>query len=153
MAFITTRNRQNLDRAFLQAQELARRVRERTQTTRDRAAAGNITAYEILNSVYSEFKGARDSFQTLASVEGIAAYAQGQFPDLPGYDIATEFTAMTTAIDGVLSWVRANFPDDGGGFLLALSFDVDDTIKPAEFTPAQTVGLRSALDAVLLAID
>lgn len=116
------------------------------QRTRDQAAAGNIPSATILDVLVRLIQD-RTALQSAASTPGIADFARDQ-KDNQALDVVAEFTAMVAAISGAIEWVTTNFPKDGGGFLLAQTFGATGPID-RQFTPAQTAGFRTQLDAVI----
>lgn len=129
---------------------LALNLKAFCQRRKAEMAAGNVPSTTIFDVVIN-LRSARSQLQAAASVPGIAAYAQAQKGN-PSLDIVAEFTAMVNAIDGVVSWVVANFPKDGTGtYLLAQTMGAEGPVD-RQFSPAQTAGLRTALDSVINAI-
>lgn len=88
------------------------------------------------------------SLNALKAVAGLDAYATSQ-----GYsgslvsDCGTCSNAATTCI----TWVFQNFPSSGG-FLQAETLNADGTRTPRAFTPAQTAGLQTDLQAFIATI-
>jgi hypothetical protein len=105
--------------------------------------------YQFLQGIYLTLTRANDQFNTLRTTPGLADYAQAQEND-PAYDVAAEFAVMQAAITAATDWMDANIPTsvtakvpsewDGG------------VIISNTFTPAQTVGLQTALQGVADAI-
>jgi hypothetical protein len=120
------------------------------QRAKDTLAAGNSPATTILD-LFVRLRQDRAAFAAAANVPGIAAYAQAQKDDAQ-LDLAAEFVAMLTAIDGVTTWIANNFPKDGNGFLLAQTLEANGPVD-RQFTPAQTAGLRTQLDTILATIS
>ena len=61
---------------------------------------------------------------------------------------------MLAAIDDTRAWVRASFPDsvgDGSGFLLAQTWGSNGPVDRT-FTPTQTSGLQTQLDALVATV-
>ena len=109
-----------------------------------------VTANQIFQIV-DNLRSPLQVFAQVAAIPGIAAYAQTQFND-PTYDVATEFTGMVNAVQGVVDWIVANFPKDAGGFAQAYTLASDGSRTPATFTPAQTAGLTTAINNVISSI-
>lgn len=141
-----------LDRALQTAQNQAGATKVQAQSLSISCAAGNVPAKTILDAV-SSFADAKATFNKCAATSGLAAYAQAQVGDAT---IASEFTAMTSAIDAVVSSVMSTFPKDSTNtFLLITSFTPDGTGKTQQqtFTAAQLAPLKSLLDALVASID
>ena len=112
--------------------------------------ASNVTANQVFQIV-DNLRSPLQIFAQVAAIPGITAYAQAQFND-PTYDVATEFTGMVNAVSAVVSWVVTNFPKDSGGFAQAYTLAADGSRTAAVFTPAQTTGLTTAINAVISSI-
>jgi len=108
---------------------------------------GTVTANQVFQIV-DNLRSPLQIFAQVAAIPGIAAYAQAQFNDAT-YDVATEFTNMVNTINAVVNWVVTNFPKDSGGFAQAYTLAADGSRTPVTFTPAQTAGLTTALNAVI----
>lgn len=141
----------DLTRAWRAARSWAGSIKGRAQGLRAASAGGTATSGMILDFA-TYLADAKVELQKAAAVPGIAAYAQAQLND-PALNIAAEFTAMTTQIDACRDWIIANFPKDGNGWILAVTFQADGRQVNRVFTVGATSGLRSALDALLAAID
>lgn len=113
--------------------------------------AGTVDANFIFQLV-DNIRAAISLLNRDASVSGMGAYAQAQYNDNT-YNVATEFTNMVNALNGVISWVVTNFPKDTGQFLQAYKINADGSRAPATFTSAQTAGLTSALNAAVATIS
>jgi len=154
MAFPSSTGSQALTLALaLQtAQNMAGAVKVRAQSLSISCAAGNVPAQTILDGV-SALADAKVTFNKCSATVGLAAYAQAQVGDA---NIATEFTTMVSAIDGVNNWVLANFPKDSTNtFLMITSFTPDNTGKITQrtFSTAQLAPLKTLLDALVASID
>lgn len=143
----TATQAQGLQTAMMQAAI----IKQRAQGYSVEFAAGNTNVNRIFQAM-DDIRSALDVFNATAAIPGIGSYAQAQFND-PAYNVATEFTAMVNAVQGVVNWVVTNFPKDGSGFILGYKFNADGSRVPSTFTPAQTAGLRSALDSLAAAIS
>jgi len=108
---------------------------------------GTVTANQVFQIV-DNLRSPLQIFAQVAAIPGIAAYAQAQFNDAT-YDVATEFTNMVNTINAVVNWVVTNFPKDTGGFAQAYTIAADGSRTPVTFTPTQTAGLTTALNAVI----
>ncbi len=134
---------------YRQITQFANIVKSQAQSLRDASNAGNIHAMQIIDW-FVALGGFRTQLNTLSQTPGLAAYAKTECNDA-NYDVAAEFTAMLSAIDTALGWVTTNFPASGG-FIQSHSF-VSGVYTPRTFTPAQTAGLRTALDALTATIS
>ncbi len=151
MTFPSSSGRPALADILQEIQQIAHNIKVRAQSTRDRSAAQNILALEILE-LQAGFKKRLDRLNALKTAPGLAAYAQGQFDDL-GFDIAVEFTAMLTEVQLVLDQIRADLPVSADGFAEVRKIEADDTMTNKSFTKGQTAGLRARLDALIATID
>ena len=85
-------------------------------------------------------------FTAIAAVPGLAAYAQEQESD-GAYNVATEFTAMTNAIDSLGAWLIANVNTTGW-----VTFSAGG-VATKTFSSASTAGLRTAIDSLTATIN
>ena len=154
MAFITDDTRAVLARSLNLAQTTASSLKRTSQRIRDDCVAGNISGYVLTQELYPQLVQADDTFEEVKTQPGLAQFAKDQVPDDPTYDPAAEFATMQTEVNNVGAWIQANMPASGGK-LLYESFDSPGTdfIVADEFTPAQTAGLVTALDALIATIN
>jgi hypothetical protein len=126
-------------------------VKQGAQTLVALSNAGPVGAAQIIRFC-ADLADARDLFTRLAAVPGLGAYAQEQIAN-PSLNIATEFTAMATAIDNARSWIVTNFPKDASGYLLAMQFDANGRTNERLFDTASLAQLRTQLTALIATID
>lgn len=137
--------------AWAIARGIAAEVKTRSVLLRSTSLAGPISAWSIID--YATFLAdAKVAFARCSSLSGINAYAQAQIGDAT-INVATEFSNMVSQLNATVAWIIANFPKDGGGFLLAATWLADGRITYRTLTTAQTAGLRTALDALIATID
>lgn len=149
----TGTRQQSLVQALATLRGVAGQIKYRSSTLNAACLAGNVGSGALLD--YAVFLAdAKLSLQAASSVTGIAAYAQEQIGDAT-FDIVASYTDMMAQINATTAWFIANFSKDGNGFLLAKSFDPANNgrTQDRQFTPAQTAGLRTVLDALIATID
>lgn len=115
---------------------------------RNKSAAQDITSTNIFD-VFSRLKSDRARLEVLRVAPGLGAYAQSQ-KNNASLNIATEFTAVLNAIDGVTAWITTNFPVSST-FLLAQTLGANGPVDRL-FTTAATAGFRTALDSLIATI-
>ena len=135
--------------AYTTAKSTAAQAKQLAQQSRDAMAAGTVSG-NVIRQLLDRLLIAKTTFQSVAAVPGIAAYAQAQEGD-GAYDVAAEFTAMTDAIDDVGAWILANVPTSGG--YVQMEQWSASGVSVRQFTTAQTAGLRTQLDALIATID
>lgn len=143
----------SLAKAWETARAVAAGIKQRGESLRAASAAGPIQVGGILD--YATYLAdQRLTLAKVAALSGIGAYAQDQIAD-PAINVATEFSGIMTTLDSTISWIIANFPKDGGGWLLATNFNPDNSGRTQwrTLSTAQTAGLRTALEALIAAID
>jgi hypothetical protein len=115
----------NLSGAWDMARDIAGHIKMRAVNLRSASVAGAITSDTML--VY------------------IANLAEWR----------TSLIAISQLPGMVVSWVVTNFPKDGSGFLLAKTFNADNSGRTVDrtFSAAQTAGLRTVLDTLIAAIN
>jgi hypothetical protein len=113
----------------------------------------NNADYQFLYDIYVTLARANSQFDALKTTPGLSTYAQSQEDDA-AYDVAAEFTAMQSAINSAQNWMETNVPVKNRTVKSVNTWDSSDSILISDvFTPAQTAGLRTQLDAVIAAID
>lgn len=135
--------------AYQTAKRAAAQLKVNAQSMRAALAASN-ASYDFLRDIYRTLERAQAQFTQLAATPGLAGYAKAQEND-PAYDVAAEFTAMQGAITSALTWMNSNAPT--GVTAKTPANWGDGSLIANEFTPAQTAGLRTQLDAVIAAIE
>lgn len=113
-------------------------------------AAGSVTA-GLIRSLLSNLVSAKSALQSAASVPGIAAYAQAQEGDAE-YDVATEFTALISAIDAATTNLLSSIPTGTGGYVLMEQWSASGFVDRT-FTTTQTATLRDLLQNIVDAIE
>jgi len=103
-----------------------------------------------LRGIYRTLERADAQFASLSATPGLAAYAQAQEDDAT-YDVAAEFTAMRSAVQSAIGWIGSNVPTTAT--VAPIGEWTDQTVTSNAFTPAQTAGLRAALQVVVDSID
>jgi hypothetical protein len=67
------------------------------------------------------------------------------------FDPVSTFTAMSTEIDNVLSWMATNAPKDGNGNVADGSMDGINVSVPFTLSTAQTAGFRTQAATLIAA--
>lgn len=151
MAFITgDGSTASFPRAFSDIEQLATAIRNQSQRVHDRAAAGDLTGLDVIN-YFREVGQKRNEMGGLVagmSASEANAFAQERY-NQSSYSVATEFSAMTTAVDDVLAWINANVPVSS-----ILTFNnTSRVIVWATYSVGQTAQLRSLLQTLIATID
>ncbi len=118
--------------------------RARAQNVVNVCAAGNIDS----DFVFQTLDGLRDAVVNLnawKAVPDLDLYSTDQ-----GYPttMTTDCSAIVSAAQACIDWVIANFPS-ANGYLLDYSLNADGSRTPRTFTPAQTAGFRTQLNALI----
>jgi hypothetical protein len=112
-------------------------------------SAGNVPATPIIDLAI-RINSDRFTFDEARTIPGLVDYVRAQ-KNAPSLDVVAEFSSMLAAMDGVVSWIIANFPKDAGGFLLRETWGVSGPVDRI-FAPAQTAGLRTQLASLIATI-
>lgn len=139
---------ETLESAWAGARSSATKVKQMASALKSASLAGPVPAQQILDFL-SQLATQYDRLTVCAAVPGIGAYAASQ---VPGFDSATEFSAVLSAITLVRDWMIANFPTSGV-YLLQRQFDSSGRTTDRTFSTAALAGLRTQLDTLLAAID
>lgn len=140
-----------LNDALRTAMRTAASLKTYSISARDQMAAVNVSGNLITDNLLQNFKAAIEQWESAAALPGIGQFAKDQFDD-PALDIGAEFTAMVNAAKAVRDWVVANFPKDAGGKMSYRTLNLDGSISVDAFTPGQTTGLRTQLDAFIATV-
>jgi uncharacterized membrane protein (UPF0136 family) len=138
-------------RGWEQTKDFAAVVKSEAQAMKDVTLTGTCTSAQLIDYL-QRLVAYKDVFVAIGAVPGIAAYVQAQVNN-PGFNIATEFTTMLNAVDGVGGWLIANFPKDGNGFLLAQTLDGAGRIVQRTFSSATLSPFRATLDTLMATIS
>lgn len=100
----------------------------------------DITALDAVEWV-ANINRAVSAMDTIAALPGLAGYAQAQFAN-PGYEVATEYTAMRNALVAVRTWLQANIP--ANGITITNGVQVGATYSPAATAPLKALIVAAA---------
>lgn len=105
------------------------------------------TDYGRIQAIYYTLKNADDRLDELKVTPGLATYAEEQEDD-PAYDFQAEAQAMLVAITDAMTWIDTNIPVTNRSLKAIDQWESGATIVADFFTPAQTSGLQTLLQAV-----
>jgi len=108
--------------------------------------AAQSVGFPELRGIYRTLDRADNQLTSLSVTPGLAEYASAQEND-GTYDVAAEFQAMIAAISAAKVWLNDNTPNTAT--VAPASEWTDEGVTSSEFTPAQTAGLRAALQGVV----
>jgi len=136
----------DLERAQLTAADLKRAAQN--ANTR---MAGQSVSYDFILAILERLKSADAVFATTQGRAGIATYAQEQL----GQNIVQDFTDMRAAAQSAFTTIRDLLPVQSGpnAYLQARTIDAQGNVTDRTFAPAQTAGVRTALDTVIATIE
>lgn len=109
-------------------------------------AAGSVTSDQIF-SLLDNIRAISIQIDSYAGTAGINTYATAQIPNYTG-TITNDVAATRAALQACIAWVISNFPVVST-WLQSHQLNADGTRAPRSFSPAQTVGLQTALQGVL----
>lgn len=112
--------------------------------------AGNVSTDWIFN-LLDQLRNVVSSLNSLATISGLDARASAEWPTYSG-TLSTDLGTVSSAATACISWVTTNFPTDTGGFAEAYTFNTDGSRNPRQFTPTQTAGLVTKLQALVALI-
>jgi len=99
-------------------------------------------------SVIDQINNFTTAIAAWGTTSGLNAFATAQLPNYAG-TLTTDLTTCYNAARAVVTWITANFPVDSSGYIQSYKFNADGTRAANSFTPAQTAGLQSALQAFI----
>lgn len=135
------------DDALASVDRTAARLKANSAAFRAQAEAGTVKADKITEDVLRHLVVARDTFIAAAAVPNIAAYV-AEMRGVTAQQVTTAFNDMLGAVNAAISWVATNIPKDASGYMLIRQIDAQGAMTYRDFSPAQTAGLRTALQAV-----
>ena len=147
MAFPT---RDSLQKTWVQLSSRAKSLKTNCTEFNALSLAGPVSASAV-EGLFSTLGDFRNYAVSTANTPGLADYVKAQYADA-NLDIASEYTAMITAIDSALSWISANMPKSGG-YVLMDQWAADGTISRRTFTTTTLAGLRTVVDSVIATIE
>lgn len=106
--------------------------------------AGNITGLDAV-AMLANLDRVLPIFAQVSALPGLAVYAKAQFGN-DTYDVAAEFNTMVSALTAIKTWLTTNIPAN------AVSIS-NGSLVGATYTPAQTAGLLSLVNAAIATID
>lgn len=127
----------------------ATQLKKQAQDASTAMAAGNVSG-NLVRQILDGCIVAKTEFAAAAQVSGIADYAKNQEGD-PDYDVGAQFTAMTGAIDTILSTIISLIPTNSGYVLMEQWSTSGVTTR--QITPAQSANLRTALNAFVATVS
>jgi len=148
MTFPSTNAMPTLAEGLRQARDQAAAIKDVSQGFSAKMKAGSVPTSSIF-ALLDNLVDSKNIFSTAAALSGMDAYAEAQL----GASIATDFTAMTNAVNSAIAWIVQNFPKDTDGYLQMATMNSDGTRTERSFTTTQTAGLATLLDAVVATID
>jgi hypothetical protein len=159
MAFLTSQRgagTPNVALGFSNADRAAVAIKNIAVIVRDKAQAGTVTASDILDGLLQTLVIGKATLMAASGTPGIGAYASEQYADVPGYNVATEFTAMMDEINTTITFLVQNYPKDADGNLKKLSFNADNSgnlVSFSAFTAPQRTAVSNRMIALLATID
>jgi len=141
-------NTDALAATLLAVQSEAKSLKQYATDVKAASLAGPISANVVVD-LYLRLVAAKARFTAAAGVSGLGAYAQAQLGG-GGLDVAAEFAAMNSAIDGVRTWIDGNFPSNAGYILKDQLGAGGVTVRT--FTTAALATFRAQLDSLIATI-
>jgi hypothetical protein len=130
-------------------QNTAYSIKSQAQNAVVTMQTGNINTTFVFQML-DELNAIIGLLNSASGIAGLNAYATAQCPGYVG-TLTTDITATVNAAQAVINWVIANFPNSSG-FLQAYKLNADGSRLPTVFTPAQTTGLVTVLQAFIATI-
>jgi hypothetical protein len=158
MAFLTSRRgsgEPNVAKAFETIDQTAISLKASAISSRDKAQAGTVTSYDLIDGLMGNLRRGKQILDTLAAVDGLKEYAAAQYADVLGYDIAAAFLAMRNEVNATITFLEANYPNDAGS-LRHVSFVGDGSgsiVYYSAFSAPERTALVNRLNALVAAID
>jgi hypothetical protein len=130
---------------------VASNIRENGSNAVTTLAGGSVSTdyvFRLLDQLQSTIV----TLNQVKNTAGLSTYATTQLPGYAG-TLLTDINATIAACQACIDWVVANFPKDSTAtWLMSESLNADGSRTPRQFSPAQTVGLRTALTSLIAKI-
>ena len=139
----------SLEQVYEQYKAAAARTKRYAQNAIDKLAAGPVKADDILD-LYESAQSMKATLDAAVATPGLVDFAKTYESD-PLYDASVENATLSAAIASMTAWIETGIPNSNG-WLLVSQF-VSGTVVPREFTTLQTTGLRTALQAIVDAVE
>lgn len=140
-----------LSSVILQIENAAGSAKVQAQGAALKLQSGNVDSIWVMNFL-DQIRAIIDQIDKAAAVPGLAAYASANIPNYSG-DLVADLNTTRTAAAACITWIVNNFPkDSASGYSLALIINADGSRTSRQFTPAQTVGLQTALNNFIATI-
>ena len=140
-----------LGQAFIQVMGQAAGIKAQATDALGALQSGNVDTAWVFNAV-DIMRNTITNFNRFKNVAGLNTYATEQVSGYAG-TMTTDITATIAAVQDCLDWIVANFPKDSTAtYLLAFTMAADGSRTPRQFTPAQTAGLQTKLQALIATI-
>jgi len=137
-----------LDEALLQVVSIARYTLSAATSLNTSSATGNTGGDAVIlfnNNMVANY----NVLNNLQAVGGIVAYVQNQYNQPATFDVLAAFNNLKTAMLNTASWIDTAVT----GVYLYVPNATTKAIDPAQFTPAQTAGLRTQLGLLITACN
>lgn len=135
------------DNALERVDQTAARLKANCVRWRAILGNGDVAADFVTEEVLRGLVVSRAVFADAAAVPGIAAYVASQ-RSVTEQQVIDAFTDMDGAVEDAIGWIVNALPKNAGGFLLLRTIAADGAMAYRSFTPAETAGLRTILQAV-----
>lgn len=148
MSFPSSNNATSLAVVLSTMQALCGQTKSQAQSALATMAAQSVDT----NFVFQTLDRPNWLISTLTAWQGTAGLNAYATADLPGYTgtLTTDTTAVIDAPQACIDWVVANFPKDStNSYILAESINSNGTRTLRQFTPAQTAGFRTTIQALI----
>ena len=112
MPYLTTKRGSGVPsvaEAFTKANQAAISVKSTLIYVRTRAVSGDLTAQDVFINALTAAQNALAVMEVAATVNGVASYAEAQFPDAVGYNAAQSYVAFRDAMNTFIAFIQANF--------------------------------------------
>lgn len=151
MTFPSSNNTTSLATILSTMQALAGQTKSQAQSAHATMAAQSVDTNFIFQTL-DRLNWLITTFNAWVSTAGLDAYAA---ENLPGYSgtLTVDTAAVVSAAQTCIDWVVANFPKDSTNtYILAESVSADGTRVLRQFTPTQTAGFRTTIQALIATI-
>lgn len=151
MTFPSSNNTTSLGVILTTLQALAGQTKSQAQNSLAQMQTQNVDTVFVFQ-LLDRLNWLISTLNAWRTTPGLDAYATA---DLPGYEgtLTADITAIINAAQACINWVVTSFPKDSTQtYILSESINSDGTRTLRQFTPAQTAGLQTLIQALIATI-
>lgn len=151
MTFPSSNNTTSLGVILTTLQALAGQTKSQAQNSLTQLQTQNVD-WQFVYELLKRLNWLITTLNAWRNTTGIDAYATAELPGYAG-TLSADMTAVINAAQACINWIVANVPKDSTQtYILVEILNSDGTTTLRQFTPAQTAGLQTLIQALIATI-